>query len=145
MRKKGFSIIELLVALSIMSLVLAYFLKATIKHLQIYNSEYKNVTEKIYIDEGFNFIDFKLEREQESKVIGKCIKIKRADGKGFDWIRKDKRGDVIISYGAKNSSNTNNIVKNIKDFYPYESGEVIYITIVDKKGVVHERCLKKKE
>lgn len=145
MTKKGFSIIEILIALSIMSIVSLYMLQSTIKYTSNYKVNKKDTLQKIYIDEGFDFIRYELEREKSCKVIGNCIRVERMDGKGYDWIRKDKGGDIIICYGGKYSPTTNNICKDIKEFYVKEQEEIIYVKIIGKKGDEYNRCLIKRE
>ncbi|MCR1934172.1 prepilin-type N-terminal cleavage/methylation domain-containing protein [Clostridium tepidum] len=144
-KKKGFSIIEILIGLSIMSIISLYIIKVTVKYTSNYKIKKEEILEYIYVEEAFNTIKHILDRESSSIVVGDSIKIERYDDKGYDYIRKDKAGNIIISYGAKYSSNTNNVCRGIKEFKVKENGEVIYLKIVGKKGKEYTRCLIKKE
>ncbi|MDS1002539.1 prepilin-type N-terminal cleavage/methylation domain-containing protein [Clostridium sporogenes] len=144
-KKKGFSIIEILIGLSIMSIVSLYIIKVTVKYTSNYKIKREDALEAIYIEEAVNIIKHILDREASSMVVGDSIKIERYDGKGYDYIRKDRTGNIIISYGANYSPTTNNICRGVKEFNVKENGDVIHLKIVGKKGKKYTRCLIKKE
>ncbi len=144
-KKKGFSIIEILIGLSIMSIVSLYIIKVTVKYTSNYKIKREEALEAIYIEETVNIIKHILDREALSMVVGDSIKIERYDDKGYDYIRKDRTGNIIISYGAKYSPTTNNVCRGVKEFNVKENGNVIHLKIVGKKGKEYTRCLIKKE
>ncbi|KOR26653.1 type II secretion system protein [Clostridium sp. L74] len=144
-KKKGFSIIEILIGLSIMSIVSLYIIKVTVKYTSNYKIKREEALEAIYIEETVNIIKHILDREASSMVVGDSIKIERYDDKGYDYIRKDRTGNIIISYGAKYSPTTNNVCRGVKKFNVKENGNVIHLKIVGKKGKEYTRCLIKKE
>ncbi|EJP6473385.1 type II secretion system protein [Clostridium botulinum] len=144
-KKKGFSIIEILIGLSIMSIVSLYIIKVTVKYTSNYKIKREEALEAIYIEETVNIIKHILDREASSMVVGDSIKIERYDDKGYDYIRKDRTGNIIISYGAKYSPTTNNVCRGVKEFNVKENGNVIHLKIVGKKGKEYTRCLIKKE
>ncbi|WP_409069921.1 prepilin-type N-terminal cleavage/methylation domain-containing protein [Clostridium sp. FAM 1755] len=144
-KKKGFSIIEILIGLSIMSIVSLYIIKVTVKYTSNYKIKREEALEAIYIEETVNIIKHILDREASSMVVGDSIKIERYDDKGYDYIRKDRTGNIIISYGDKYSPTTNNVCRGVKEFNVKENGNVIHLKIVGKKGKEYTRCLIKKE
>ncbi|ACA55357.1 prepilin-type N-terminal cleavage/methylation domain-containing protein [Clostridium botulinum] len=144
-KRKGFSIIEILIGLSIMSIVSLYIIKVTVRYTSNYKIKKEETLETVYMEEAFNFIKYILDREAASTVIGDIIKVERADDKGYDYIRKDRAGNLIISYGAKYSPTTNNICREVSEFNVKEKGDVIHLKIVGKKGKEYIRCLIKKE
>ena len=144
-KRKGFSIIEILIGLSIMSIVSLYIITITVKYTSNYKIKKEETLETVYIEEAFNLIKYVLDKEASSKVIEDIIKVERSDDKGYDYIRKDRAGNIIISYGAKYSTTTNNICRGIKEFNVKEKGDVIHLKIVGKKGKEYIRCLIKKE
>ncbi|WP_343762322.1 prepilin-type N-terminal cleavage/methylation domain-containing protein [Clostridium oceanicum] len=145
MVRKGFCVLELLVALSILGILSVFVLKTTLVNMKNYKLSRKNSTQYLYIDEAFNFINSEFSKAKKCTVDKNTIKIERIDNKGSNFIRKDTDGDIIISYGNKYSRNNNNIVKNVKDFTALEKGEVVYISIMDRYGKIYKRCLKKRE
>ncbi|NFM15652.1 type II secretion system protein, partial [Clostridium sporogenes] len=100
-KRKGFSIIEILIGLSIMSIVSLYIITITVKYTSNYKIKKEETLETVYIEEAFNLIKYVLDKEASSKVVEDIIKVERADDKGYDYIRKDRAGNIIISHGAK--------------------------------------------
>ncbi|WP_251859476.1 type II secretion system protein [Clostridium sp. Marseille-Q2269] len=143
-QKKGFSIIEVLIGISIMSIVSLYIIITTLTYTSNYKGKREETLESVYIKEAIEFINYTLDKEKTSMVLENSIKIERVDDKGYDYIKKDKN-NLVISYGSKNSSNTNIICRNIKEFNIKEKGDVIHIKILGKKGKEYKRCLIKKE
>ncbi|EJO5346972.1 prepilin-type N-terminal cleavage/methylation domain-containing protein [Clostridium botulinum] len=144
-KRKGFSIIEILIGLSIASIVSVYIIKTTVNYTSNYKIKREDALESVYVEEAFNYMNYVFDKENTVTVIKQCIKIERADGKGYDYIRKDRAGNIIISYGSKYSSTTNNICRGITEFNIKEKGEVIHIKMVGRKGKEYRRCLIKKE
>ncbi|RUT62719.1 prepilin-type cleavage/methylation domain-containing protein [Clostridium botulinum] len=159
-KRKGFSIIEILIGLSIMAIVSLYIIKVTVRYTSNYKIKKEETLETVYMEEAFNSIKYildkeaastvigdviKVDKEAASTVIGDVIKVERTDDKGYDYIRKDRAGNLIISYGAKYSPTTNNICRGVREFNVKEKGDVIHLKIVGKKGKEYIRCLIKKE
>nr|WP_031367639.1 type II secretion system protein [Clostridium botulinum] len=143
-KRKGFSIIEILIGLSIMAIVSLYIIKVTVRYTSNYKIKKEETLETVYMEEAFNSIKYILDKETASTVIGDVIKVERTDDKGYDYIRKDGAGNLIISYGAKYSPTTNNICRGVSEFNVKEKGDVIHLKIVGKKGKEYIRCLIKK-
>ncbi len=55
-KKKGFSIIEILIGLSIMSIISLYIIKVTVKYTSNYKIKKEEILEYIYVEEAFNTI-----------------------------------------------------------------------------------------
>lgn len=140
-KKKGFTVIELMISLLIVSeicMVSASF----ITRLSVQNKIFLNKSkEQFYVDEGLNYIQYLADISNEFTVYNNKIKLKRMDNTAYDWVRKASTGNIVISYGSNYSTTVNTVVKNIKDFKVKQIGKVIYITITDKKGEVYCRSI----
>jgi len=76
-KRKGFSIIEILIGLSIMSIVSLYIIKITVRYTSNYKIKKEETLETVYMEEAFNLIKYVLDKEASSKVIEDVIKVER--------------------------------------------------------------------
>lgn len=111
------------------------------KYMKIHRIEIKESRESFYVNEAFLIIESQINSAKYTKINNNKIALKRYDETGFDYIRKDKDSDIIISYGSIYSSATNNILKNVKEFNVEDKGDLVYITIEIKRGIIYKRCL----
>ncbi len=109
--------------------------------MKMHRTEIIESREAFYVNEAFIIIEAQISGAKYAKIDNNKIALKRYYGVEYDYIRKDKDSDIIISYGAVYSPTTNNILKSVKDFKVEEKGELAYITIETKKGKIYKRCL----
>lgn len=139
--KKGFTLIELMIVSALIGVITSAQVIIISKYMRIHRAEIIESREAFYVNEAFIIIEAQINNAKYAKVDNSKIILKRYDGPEYDYIRKDKDSDIIVSYGAVYSSTTNNIIKNVKDFKVEEKGNLAYITIETKKGKIYRRCL----
>ncbi|MBC2580312.1 prepilin-type N-terminal cleavage/methylation domain-containing protein [Clostridium sp. DJ247] len=139
--KKGFTLIEILLASSLIGIVTVTPISIVYKYTKIHRTQINNSRESFYINEGFMIIEHEISSAKYVKIKDNIIILRRYDNSNFDYIRVDKDSDVIISYGSLYSSTTNNILKNAKNFKAEGVGQVVYITIETRGGDIYKRCL----
>lgn len=140
-RKKGFTLIELMISSSLIGIVICSQIIVLCKYMRIHKQEINKSRESFYVNEAFMIIEHQISIAKYIKVENDVIILKSYDRARYDYIRKDKDPDIIISYDSMYSSNTNNILKNIKDFKVKQDDQLLYITIETKKGNIYRRCL----
>ncbi len=69
-KEKRFSIIEILIGLSIMAIVSLYIIKVTVRYTSNYKIKKEETLETVYMEEAFNSIKYILDKEAASTVIG---------------------------------------------------------------------------
>lgn len=139
--KKGFTLIELIIVTALIGIIASTQVMIISKYMRVHREEINESREYFYVNEAFMIIENQINNSKYVEICSNKITIKRYDGKGYDYIRKDQDSDIIISYGAVYSPTTNNILKNVKEFKAEEKGRVAYITIETRKGKVYKRCL----
>ncbi|AWI03769.1 type II secretion system protein [Clostridium drakei] len=139
--KKGFTLIELMLVVSIIGIITSVQAIVMCKYMKVYRQEINSSRESFYINEAFNLIYQEINNEGYVKTENNnVIVIRRYDGRGFNYIRTNRDSDIIISYYSKYYSTTNNILKNIKDFKVEKDRQVLYVSIETRKGNVYKRC-----
>lgn len=136
--KKGFTLIELIISLSLMLIVASAELTTMEKYMNIYKKTYSLNKEFIYVNEALFFIENEIDESQYVRIEDNRIILGRKNISREDCIELNNNKNIVIRYG--NSNNNNNVVKGVKDFFIEKYGNVIYITIVGEKGKRYERC-----
>lgn len=139
--KKGFTLIEVLVAASIVGIIVSSQILILCKYMKIHRQEIIQSRESFYVNEAFMIIEYQVNTAKYVSVKNNTITLKSYERPGYDYIRMDKDPDVIISYNSMYSSSTNNILKSIKDFKVQQEDQLLYISIETKDGNVYKRCL----
>lgn len=139
--KKGFTLIELLVAASIVGIIVSSQILIFCKYMKIHREEIIQSKESFYVNEAFMIIEYQVTTAKYVSVENNIITLKSYERPGYDYIRMDKDPDIIISYNSMYSSNTNNILKSIKEFKVQQENQLLYISIETKDGNVYKRCL----
>ena len=143
-KKRGFTLIELIISLSLITTISLIEIKNLALNNKIYYMEVNRNLEEFYINEAFTFIDYKINTstsvERTSKYGRSMIKL-TSDRKSFIELYGST---LIIAYDTEYPMDYNNIMYSIKEFNIEEKGNVLYIKIIDKYGEEYERCFGKK-
>ncbi|WPC40928.1 type II secretion system protein [Clostridium sp. JS66] len=139
--KKGFTLIELMLVVSIIGMITSVQAVVMCRYMKIYRQEINSSRESFYINEAFSFIQYQINDAKYVKIKNNnVIVIRRKKGGGFNYIRTDRDSDIIVSYYSEHYSTTNNILKNVKNFKVEKDRKVLYVSIETKKGNVYKRC-----
>lgn len=139
--KKGFILVETILIVSLVGVLVSMEIIALSRYMKTHILEIRESRESFYVNEAMSLIEHQVNDAEYVDVSENRIKLKRFKGVGYDYIRKDKQSDIIISYGSVYSSTTNNILKNTSDFKVERIGQVLYISIEMEEGKVYRRCL----
>lgn len=138
---KGFILVEIMLVFSLIGILISMEIIVISKYMRVHRQEIEKSRESFYVNEALMLIEYHVNSAEHVEVDENKIKLKRFNGSGYDYIRKDRQSDIIISYGSAYSSTTNNILKKTKDFKVEKAGGVIYISIEMDKGRIYRRCL----
>lgn len=143
-KKRGFTLIELIISLSLIATISLIEIKNLALNNKIYYMEVNRNLEEFYINEAFTFIEYKINTSTSVEIISKhgrsMIKL-TSDRKSFIELYGST---LIISYDNEYPMDYNNIMYSIKGFNIEEKDNVLYIKIIDKYGEEYERCFGKK-
>ncbi|MCI1943735.1 competence type IV pilus minor pilin ComGF [Clostridium luticellarii] len=138
--KRGFTIIEMLIVVSMVAAITTVQIRAVSKYMELHRKEINYSRESFYVNEAFMIIENQVINAKYIDIKDNMIVLKRYDNKGYDYIKKHKNNCIVISYGSSNSSTLNNILKGIKDFKVKRLGRVFYVSINMEKGNLYKRC-----
>ncbi|WP_368487845.1 competence type IV pilus minor pilin ComGF [Clostridium sp. BJN0013] len=138
--KKGFTIIEMVIVISLTGILINLPIIAISKYMKLHREEMNYSRENFYVNEAFIIIENEMKNAKYVDIKDNMIILRRYDNKGYDYIRQNKGTAIVISYGAINSSNVNNILKDIKDFKLERREKIFYISIKMKRGDLYRRC-----
>ena len=146
MKKKGFTLIEVVIAMALVFLMIGAIDSILISHL-------KNFKDSVLQNKGFNYLNeaiLFLEKEVNYeanyvKTEENIIKINYSDGNTVNYI-KCINGKLCILYGSvysvpKESSYKSIIIDDVKDFVAIRSGKILYIKLTWKNDNTIQRCL----
>ncbi|WP_446899344.1 pilus assembly FimT family protein [Clostridium sp. LBM24168] len=137
---KGFMIIEILMAISILSIFTMVQTTAILKYMKLNRVEIDLSRESFYINEAFTIIKSQIDNAKYIKIEYNTIALKRYDNKGWDYIKKNKSSNLVLVYGYTSNQTSNNILKDVQEFNVIEKKNLCYINIKTKKGNVYRRC-----
>ena len=145
MKKSGFTLIEMIIAMALVFLLLGVVNSMMISNLKKYKSS-------VLQNKGFNYLNEAtavIEREinlgaLEVKTEENIIKIKYYNGNIINHI-KCIDSNLYVLYGTvlepKDNSYKSLIIDDVKDFVATKSGKILYIKVTWKSGQSIERCL----
>lgn len=150
--KKGLTLIELVVAISVVSIIILVEIKLFSQHVQVYKSFIRNNREEVYSREALRFIETEV-YDLSNKVIrvynDKIIFEKNGGDKNTIKVNYKYNGyyRVVISYYkvVSGKTTTNTIIEDIKTFNIQSKKNLIYISIYTINGEKYERCLGSKK
>lgn len=139
--KKGFTLIEIIITTSLIGLLACTEIVVASRYMQTFKQNILESRDSFNVNEAFDFIEKMVNQAKYVEVNNNEIKLDRRNETGSDWIRRDKSGNVIISYGYCYSATTNNIIKNIGLFEVKQVGKVIFISITTLKEKNYKKCI----
>lgn len=138
--RKGFTIIEILMTITIISIFVTVQTTAILKYMKLNKNEIKSSRDRFYIDEAFAIIREQIDSAKYIKIENNMIALKRYDNKGWDYIKKNKNSSIVLVYGYTYNQTSNNVLKNVAEFNVVERKNICYISIKTKKGSIYKRC-----
>lgn len=144
-KKKAFSILEFIISFAISMTIASFLFVIILMCVKDNEKENKSYINYIYLKQAVDIIDrelatgrFKVETKNNSIIL----KENKHDNSIEKEIIKNKEGKVVSIVKINNVIQTsNNIIKNVEEFYVEEKGDLIFIKIVLKEGEIIEKCL----
>ena len=141
MKKKGFTLMELVVVMSLAFLMLGVVGSVFTSYVKSYKNSLLQNNGFNYLNSAIVMIDSEVNQyASEVKTEGNIINIVCYKGNSPKHI-KSINGNIIVSTNAGNDYYTNIIMRDVKDFIAIKTGKIIYIKIVWHNGQSIERCL----
>ncbi|WP_035290147.1 prepilin-type N-terminal cleavage/methylation domain-containing protein [Clostridium sp. KNHs214] len=137
MKKKAFTLIELIISVSIASIIFSLEIKVLAREIRSFSRIREDTVSYSSISEGLNFIHKVLYGNGRVQVNNDTIEIinEKKNKKGCIKLQENalkiEYEDINSNTGRKNS---NNICRKIKDFQVRKNGKVLFIKISDKNG-----------
>lgn len=144
--KKGFTLLELLLALGMSSILISYVIHQLVTYKILYNKSIQINRQEVYASEALMFIEYQIQNSVSAHITENDIGLKYSDETIEKHIRMSASNNIVITHLEKgNVKAVNNILTNVKKFIVNQKGAVIYISIETKDSKVFERCLEIKE
>lgn len=141
MKKKGFTLIELVVVMSLAFLILGVVGSVFTSYVKSYKNSLLQNNGFNYLNSAIVMIDSEVNQyASEVKTDGNIINIVCYKGNSPKHI-KFINGNIIVSTNVGNDYYTNIIMKDIKNFIAIKTGKILYIKIIWHNGQSIERCL----
>lgn len=140
--KRGFTLIEILISMALLSLLLASEFKIMEKYLIIYNQESKQSRMEFYSDEAIEFIDEQINECKSISCDNNKIKFNYGDPLNNNWIKLNPVAGYLAIYYDNEFSSTNNVIlRGVSDFRVDTVNKVIYINIILSNNHEVKRCI----
>jgi prepilin-type N-terminal cleavage/methylation domain-containing protein len=139
--KKGFTLIEVAVAAALVGILLSAQGTVISRYMRSYLSCVAESSESFYAEEAFFYLCYITDHASCVDADNGIIELVRRDGTGSDWIRLDRDGDLVISYGSCFSGTTNNIMKKLESFEVEQKGLLLFITLNTQEGNEYKKCI----
>ena len=146
MKKKGFTLIEMVIALGLVFLLFGVVNSMLISYV-------KNYENSVIQNKGFNYLNEAIavinkevnQNDKDVKTEENIIKINCYDGTTLNNI-KLINSKLYILYGTEYSKPMDNstksvIIDDVKEFVALKSGRILYIKLSWYNGQSIERCL----
>lgn len=142
--KKGFTLIELIVAMAIASMMLSFQCVIFVKHLSTYNRDIKIIRDRAYCNQSFIIIENLIyDGMKEVNVENNDIKIVCSNGENKKIRFASTTKKILVDYYDKygNTIKTSNVVAtNINKIEARKKDNVLYLSITNKEGETINRC-----
>ena len=146
MRKKGFTLIEIVIAMALVFLMLGAVDSMLISHLKNYKNDVLENKGFNYLNEALSIIEREVNEDaKEVKTEDNIIKISYCHGGTLNHIKRIN-SNLYLLYGTiysipSDSSYKSVIIDDVKDFVARKSGKTLYIKVSWYNGQTIERCL----
>ncbi|MBU3189142.1 prepilin-type N-terminal cleavage/methylation domain-containing protein [Clostridium bowmanii] len=146
MVKKGVTLIEIVVAMSLVLLMLGVVDSMLISYLKNYKNSVIENKGFNYLNEAISIIEKEVnEDSKDVKTEGNIIKISYSDGSTTNHIKRIN-SNLYLLYGTiysvpSDSSYKSLIIDDVKDFVAIKYGKTLYIKVSWYNGQIIERCL----
>lgn len=142
MKKKAFTLIELVITLCITSILLSVEIRILVRDIRSFQRNLSCVVKYCSMQEALSFIDNCIYLKDDVKIENNSILIK--DKKDNKMKKIKLVGNELQIYDRNltgyNSKKTKNVIcKNIKKFIIKRNGKVVFIKLGDHRG---EECKK---
>lgn len=142
----GFSLIEIVNAVSIVCILMASVLAAYISFSRDYRKEVLVNREEFYAEEAMRFLENEISKgNQNVNVASNVVELTRTmtgnAGVEVDYIKKDGSNLVIVCTKGGYYQATNVFLRNITDFKAVRDNGVIVIEIINNKGNRYRKCV----
>nr|WP_281063508.1 type II secretion system protein [Clostridium algifaecis] len=138
--KNGFTIIEIVMTLAIICIITTVQTCVILKYMKLNREEINLSRDKFYTDEAFEIMKSQIDSAKYIRIKNNMIEVNRFDNKGWDYIKRNKRSDIVITYGYTNFEVSNNILRNVAEFNVTNRNNICYIYIKTKEGNVYKKC-----
>ncbi|MBZ9608402.1 type II secretion system GspH family protein [Clostridium estertheticum] len=141
MKKKGFTLIEIVVVMALAFLMIGVVGSLLISYVKSYKSS-------ILQNRGFNYLNDAIciiekgvnQNAREVETSGNIITINYYKGSSPKYIKLLNEKLIVSSNKTSNLGN-NTIIDDVKEFVAIKSGKILYIKVVWYNGQSIERCL----
>ena len=146
MKKKGVTLIEIVIAMALVFLMVGVIDRMLVSYLKNYKNTVTQNKGFNYLNEALAIIEREVNQNARSvKVEDNIIKINYIDETTLNYI-KCINSNLYILYGTKysmpnDSSYKSLIIDDVKDFEAIKSGKILYIKVVWNNNQNIERCL----
>lgn len=143
--KKGFSLVELLIAMSIITIFITVESTTFFKSISSYKNLIVDMQSEFYINEALMFIEHEIKSNtQQIAVHDNKIDLYRTEQSCIDSIffrTQNGKPSIVISYTQSGwFLGVNNIINNVKDFKVQYHPYTVFLTITALNGKKYERC-----
>jgi Tfp pilus assembly protein PilE len=140
--KKGFSIIELIIALGAASIITTVMVSMVLKSKFSYINKSKENRQYFYSMEALMFMKNEIDEAKSVSIASNIIELKYLDETIRKNIKLSSNHNIVIVHLKGNAvMASNNIITNVKDFEIVEKGSLIYLTIISQNGEKFEKCI----
>lgn len=140
--KKGYTLIELITALALCSLVAVSMISLLLRYNSNFKLESKRIQNHFYAEEALLFIDNTIKSCKQVNVTESYIELYYENSSIKKVIGQNLHGDVVITHVENGvNSTTNNVLNNIASFTVSKKENTIYVSITVNTGERFSRCI----
>lgn len=139
--KKGLSIIELLIALSLISIIIVYEITVAARCIYVDRKSMMRQKTSLYVEEAFDSIENEIDESDYVKIDGNSIVVFKDGKKTGDRIKLRPGNNLVIEYEGRYPQS---IALCIREFEVMVHEQVFYVTVTDINGRKYEKCYSKK-
>ncbi len=140
--KKGFTIIELIIALSTAGVIATIMVSTLLTYNSYYIKNSKEQRDYFYSMEALMFIQSEVNNAKNVSIENNIIELNYLDETIKKQIRLKDNGSIAIIHRKSNIVEaSNNIITDVSCFEAVQKNNLIYISITRKNGEKYEKCI----